>query len=105
MESYRDRFNHAIRQLMADNPDLKTRAEVARWLGVGKVTLYNIMDGRQQPTVEQIVTLCKQGGFSADWILLGGSGKNEIQEDLKEIKKLLRKIDKNTASDLEKLHR
>lgn len=104
LDRYRANFIKAILQAQADNPDLKTRMDVANWLGVGKVTLYNIMDGKQSPTVEQAIKLCTLANLSANWLFLGvgpmklGEETNMVKE-LQQIRKALKRIEEATLTN------
>lgn len=86
-EQFHKNFIIAINQVLVDNSEeLKNVSDVAKWLNVGKVTLYKIMDNKQAPTVEQGITLCKKGGFNANWIFLNiGAMKMQEQVTLNDI--------------------
>lgn len=96
---YHDNFIKAVKQVMADSDDLRNLADVAGWLVVGKVTLYKIMDKKQAPTVEHGITLCKKGGFNANWLFLDtGAMKMKDQNTLNDIAKLLKSIKTEPAN-------
>ena len=79
--------------------DLESVKDAAEYLGINYMTLYKITSGTYNPTVQQGITLCKKCGYSANWLFLNvGDPKmkhqamlNEIQEEIKEVAKIVRK--------------
>lgn len=47
--------------------DLAEIKAVASHLAFAYMTLYKIMDGSRNPTVEQCTVLCEKAGYSANW--------------------------------------
>lgn len=89
MTHIQQNFMKAMRSLMIEH-SIDTDAEFAAWLGVAKQTIYQIARGRM-PTVEQIHDICRKGGISANWLLLGiGEMKTQHQATLDEILKAVK---------------
>lgn len=88
-ETYRDNFIKGVKIVMA-NANLDTLKDAAEHLGINYMTLYKIMGRNNFPTVDQCVTLCLKGGFSANWLFLN-KGSKEMGEVLT-LEKIYRKL-------------
>lgn len=94
MDTYHQNFITAIRQLMADKPELDSVKAAAAYLGIAYMSIHKIMDGTNRPTADQGIILCNKGGFSANWLFLNkGEEKMADAATLVEIKKLMKKIE------------
>lgn len=58
-----------IRELREDLPVKKSQAEVAKDLKITQRKLSYIETGKTEPSLEDLVRLCKYYGVSADYIL------------------------------------
>lgn len=82
LDKYRERYLYAIRKEMAE----LTFKDIAKDLKTTDKTLSAISSGRQYPTVQHGIDLCKKFGYSANWLFLGkGSEKMAEQATLDKI--------------------
>lgn len=66
-----------IRELREDLPHKKTQSEVAQELQITQRKLSYIETGKTEPTIDDIIRICKYYGVSADYIL--GLAENKIK--------------------------
>lgn len=79
-KTYQANFIAGIQHLMAERgiDNLKAAGE---HLGIAYMSLYKIMDGTRNPTVEQCTTLCLKAGYSANWLFLN-SGEMVLKRQI-----------------------
>lgn len=70
LDKYRDRYILAVKASMAEK-GIETYKDIAPLIGITNLTLSAIMKGRQYPTVQHGIDLCKKYGYSANWLFLG----------------------------------
>lgn len=66
-----------IRELREDLPKKKTQSEVAQELQITQRKLSYIETGKTEPTIDDIIRICKYYGVSADYVL--GLAENKIK--------------------------
>ncbi len=66
-----------IRELREDLPHRKTQAEVAHDLQITQRKLSYIETGKTEPSIEDMIHLCKYYNVSADYIL--GLAENKVK--------------------------
>ena len=96
--SYQDNFRLAIQLLMSERR-LDNLRQAAELLDMKYMALYKVMDGSNNPTTDLCIRLCKEGGFSANWMFLGIGDRylkaqNTLEQLGKNLQRLNQKIDK-----------
>lgn len=89
-EQYRENWINAARLIMVDN-DIDNITAFSKFINIPRVTLNQIFNKRQLPTVEHGIKICVVGGFNANWLFLNmGTKKLTEQATLNRILNAMR---------------
>ncbi len=91
LDKYRERYIEAIRTEMAVR-NIEYFKDIAIEIKSTDKTLSAISSGRQMPTVQHGIDLCRKYGYSGNWLFLGqGEQKLKNQATLNEILSYLKR--------------
>jgi DNA-binding XRE family transcriptional regulator len=91
VDKYRERYLQAIRLEMAER-NIELQKDIAPLINTTEQTLSAIASGRQNPTVQHGIDLCRKCGYSANWLFLGkGERLIKHQDTISDLAQLLRK--------------
>lgn len=95
--TYQENFIAGVKLWMAQKK-IGNLKKAAPKLEMGYMALFKIMDGTNNPTVDVCIKLCKEAGYSANWLLLNEGeillkdqeNMSKIFSEIKNIKRRLK---------------